>query len=289
MLWIRLSGYDHVYWVARPYLAEIGDLAVAVGGLRSSGLAGRVNRGVLEVASILHEANILIPQPPQFHRPLVCAAAAALAVLDDKPTPKQRQRVKNWYWRNLLQEHPPSGDPASLRNAASDLLTWLQRPGTSRPTLGQALSRERLLATTKVGSPLFLALRALVLSKNPLDWATGEPILHLVIQDREAAKLDAHHIFPRSYANHSGISETMCDSIVNKTMIGSSTNRSVGGHAPSIYLERIVARRGVTKRALDRRLTSHLVDPDYLWADDFHGFLYKRADALLAEVERVTR
>ena len=274
--------------VTREDIVRIGEIVMRIGDDRPSRLGRRVSQGLREVARSLDTANILLAHPAQYHRSLSICTSAALAALPAAPTNEQRERLTTWYWRGLFREQALSKRSDSLDTAAAQLLAWLNggpEPVTPQP---QPLTEERLLRTTKPGSPLFAALKAVILAAGPLDWMTGEPITRHVQRHRSTAKLDAHHVFPRSYCTKAGIDESMWDSIVNKTMIGSSTNRSIGSSAPSAYLQRIVTRSGISRSTLDERVSSHLIDPSFLWRDDFHGFLTQRASDLQAEVARLT-
>lgn len=61
-------------------------------------------------------------------------------------------------------------------------------------------------------------------------------------------KIDIHHIFPKDYCIGQKYDKLKWNSIVNKTPISASSNREIGGVAPSIYLGKL------EKRALYRRL-----------------------------------
>ena len=98
--------------------------------------------------------------------------------------------------------------------------------------------------------------------------------------------IDIHHVFPQKWCRDQGIEPARCDSIVNKTPLTARTNRSIGGDAPGEYLERI-ASSGVPRDVLDRYLQSHLVDPERMWADDFHGYISARQSALLDQIRTV--
>ena len=66
------------------------------------------------------------------------------------------------------------------------------------------------------------------------------------------------------------------------------TNRFIGGDAPSHYLNRINASKGVAPEQLDNFLGSHEVDSTRLRADDFDGFLLDRARRLLDLIEEAS-
>ena len=48
------------------------------------------------------------------------------------------------------------------------------------------------------------------------------------------AKIDIHHIFPKEFCVKQGYDSSKWNSIVNKTPISASSNREIGGVAPSV-------------------------------------------------------
>ena len=83
----------------------------------------------------------------------------------------------------------------------------------------------------------------------------------------------------RSGATRHGIDDERRESIVNKTAISAVTNRTIGGAAPSSYLQQIETKAQIEAEHLDALLEAHLVPADRLRADDFDGFFVERRDA----------
>jgi hypothetical protein len=80
----------------------------------------------------------------------------------------------------------------------------------------------------------------------------------------------------------------MFNSIINKTPISYKANRMIGGRAPSDYLAAIQGHKqvGLSEGQMNRILDTHLIDPQYLRADDFESFCRAREKRLLEMVER---
>ena len=65
------------------------------------------------------------------------------------------------------------------------------------------------------------------------------------------------------------------------------TNRIIGGVAPSSYLRKLEEEFEDNGAAeLNARLTTHLIDPTLLRADDFTGFMDARRGALVGMIEK---
>jgi hypothetical protein len=110
----------------------------------------------------------------------------------------------------------------------------------------------------------------------------------MVDLDRDDAKLDIHHIFPKKWCEDHDIPPRIFNAIVNKTAISYKANRMIGGSAPSKYLAQLQGHAQVKldDTAMDSILKSHVIDPTLLRADSFQQFYAARKAALLAIVER---
>jgi hypothetical protein len=110
----------------------------------------------------------------------------------------------------------------------------------------------------------------------------------MVDLDRDDAKLDIHHIFPKKWCEDRNIPPRVFNAIINKTAISYKANRMIGGSAPSKYLAQLQGHAQVKldQAAMDTILKSHFIEPALLRADSFEGFYSARKAALLALVER---
>ncbi len=62
------------------------------------------------------------------------------------------------------------------------------------------------------------------------DFRSGQPI---DVTESFDESVDIHHVFPQHWCQNNGVEAQRCDSIVNKTPISATTNRIIGGRAPS--------------------------------------------------------
>ena len=72
----------------------------------------------------------------------------------------------------------------------------------------------------------------------------------------------------------------MFNSIINKTPIDATTNRKIGGNAPSVYLKRL--QNDISTEALHQVLRSHWLNPELLSSDQFAECFVGRGQAMLA-------
>ena len=74
--------------------------------------------------------------------------------------------------------------------------------------------------------------------------------------------------------------------MVNKTPLLPSTNRTIGGKAPSEYFQRICREcPNASREELASRIESHLVESDSFINNDFDTYFTARARALLDLIE----
>ena len=135
-------------------------------------------------------------------------------------------------------------------------------------------------------SAAYKGLHALVMQRGrALDWRTGTEVEEQTYFDES---IDIHHIFPRAWCERLGVGRDTYNSIVNKTALSASTNRFLGGDAPSVYLKRLQDRQMLDPEKVDGFLQTHFVDPDRLRADDLIGMMMARAQALAEEISEAT-
>lgn len=77
-----------------------------------------------------------------------------------------------------------------------------------------------------------------------------------------------------------------CNCIVNKTPLSARTNRIVSGEAPSKYLARIQKHAEVNDEEFHNILKSHVLSPEFMYADDFVNFFNDRKEKILQRIEK---
>jgi hypothetical protein len=147
------------------------------------------------------------------------------------------------------------------------------------------LHRTRLYTLRSRLSAAYKGLHALLMRYGARDFRSGQPFEITTYFDEN---VDIHHIFPKAWCQRRGIDRGRMDSIVNKTPLSSSTNRLIGGEAPSRYLPRVARNAGIEEMRIDELVASHLGDPAALCADNFEDFYTARQEALLRLIEQAT-
>ena len=101
-------------------------------------------------------------------------------------------------------------------------------------------------------------------------------------------KIDIHHIFPKDYCMGRNYDKSKWNSIVNKTPISASSNREIGGVAPSIYLGKLEKKGSVSSSDLDGYVETHWINHTMLRNNEFQDFIISRAKKLLKAIEDAT-
>ena len=192
-----------------------------------------------------------------------------------------REQLAQWYWCGVLGELYGGSTETRFSRDLPQVVDWILGGGPEPITVYDAeFAEARLLTLRTRNSAAYKGIYALLLREGARDWMTGG---EASIETYFDESVDIHHIFPQKWCGDHGIEPARCDSVINKTPLTARTNRSIGGRAPSEYLNRITT-EGVPPDALNGYLRSHLVEPAGLYADDFDGFFAARRSALLGAI-----
>ena len=242
--------------------------------------ADAIEKGFIEAGGFLNEQKIIwhkdIPYPPQ-----TVGLASVFAILGKEAnTVVAKEQLAQWFWSVALGELYGSGTDTKLARDVPELVAWIASKGTQpRPkAIDDAIFQADRLDSLRIRlSSAYKGLHVLLMRQGCRDFITGRGAdLMTFFND----KVDIHHIFPKAWCKAKGIPPSVFDSIINKTPLSRDSNTSVGGDAPSIYLARIEAKQKITSAALDAILTSHLINPKHLRADNFDAFYAERKKAL---------
>ncbi len=243
--------------------------------------APRVEQGFGEAAKFLGEQRILyndsLPYAPQ-----IMALAAYFALLGPSGgSAAARAKLARWFWAGVLGEHFGSGTDTKIARDVPELRRWTLDPGAPEPQVFSVtyLQADRLNSLRNRRAAAYKGFHALLMRRGCPDFVTGQGFDVMSLWQEP---IDVHHIFPEKWCNDRGKSPDDYNSIINKTPLSASTNREIGGDAPSVYLARLEQKHGIAADALDAILRRHQIDPVLLRGDDFEGFFADRKAKLAA-------
>ena len=99
---------------------------------------------------------------------------------------------------------------------------------------------------------------------------------------------DIHHIFPQNYSINMNIDKNRWNSIINKTPLYFSTNRYIGGNAPSEYISKILKNKNISEEDLKSFIETHMINYELLKNNNFEAFFNNRAKSILDKIEKAT-
>ena len=239
-----------------------------------------VENGFVAAAAFLNEQKIIsprdVPYPPQ-----IVALASLFAILGDQArTIPAKEKIARWFWSGALGELYGSSTESRMARDVPDLIGWVVENGPPPPSVTDAIfQQDRLRSLRTRLSAAYKAIHALLMRHGCRDFVHGDSVELMTFFNRD---IDIHHIFPKKWCKENGVDSRLLDSIVNKTALSKKSNIAIGGDAPSIYLKRIEDKTKISSAALDKILRSHLIEPEFLRADDFERFFAARAKALSA-------
>jgi hypothetical protein len=242
-------------------------------------LRNHVLTGFLRAAKFLTLEHIFLDRDLPYQTQLVPLAAILAELGDSWEEIGIKQKVRQWYWCGVLGEL--YGGAVESRHARDlpECLNWIQDGGPLPTTVsGSSFNPDRLLTLRTRNSAAYKGIYALLMQRGGREFLTDVPIS---FQTYEEESIDIHHIFPKAWCKKYEIEHKRVDSVVNKTALSARTNRIIGGAAPSTYLRSLERRGDVASSAMDAILSTHLISPEALRADDFKMFFEMRRKALL--------
>ena len=248
-----------------------------------------VERGFVQAAKFLHTLHIYRIFDLPYQSQVVPLAAILADVGDAWSHEANRAKLAQWYWSGVFGELYGSTVDTRIARDFMEVPAWL-RGGELPSTVREGRFRADRLTTMRMRlSAAYKGVNALLMKEGAKDFRSGQKFDHAVFFGEN---VDIHHIFPKAWCEAEGIKPGVYDSIINKTPLSYSTNRVIGGAAPSAYLTKLELGGSeappIISATLNGHLTSHLIDPTLLRSDNFSAFMKDRQHKLLALIEQAT-
>ena len=247
-------------------------------------LVERIEKGFQKAAELLMEEKIFDRRSLPYGTQLIPMAAICAVLHDVIDQHAVRQKVRRWYWCGVFGELYGAANETRYALDLPGVIQWAKGGEEPRTVKDATFAPTRLLSLQTRNAAAYKGLAALLMKKGGSDFISGTPIDVNTYFDKA---IDIHHIFPVDWIEDKQPRDRW-NSVVNKAPLAASTNRYIGGVAPSAYLAKIEKYKEVPASALDEHLTTHLISIPHLRADDFQGFLCARATALLDLIEDAT-
>ncbi len=195
-----------------------------------------------------------------------------------------KDMLAKWYWCGVMGEMYGGANEARFALDILGVFRWMDGGEMPDTVYRSNIQPTRLLTMQTRNSAAYKGVMALILQDRPLDFMTGNSMDIASYIDEEA---DIHHIFPQAYCEKQEYPRIKWNSVINKSPIYATSNRSIGGHAPSIYIG-TMANKGLDQQMIRNAIVSHKVNYDYLASDDFDAYFIDRAKQLLDRIGKAT-
>lgn len=225
------------------------------------------------------------------YRTQIVPLASVLALLGERWL-EQRvyDRLCRWFWCGVLGELYGGAVETRMANDVQEIMEWIDGGGIEPSTVHDANFQPGRLDTLRSrNSATYKGINVLIQRNGARDFFWKSTIRELDETDWEECKLDIHHVFPQDWCAQNNIEPKRFNSILNKTPISYKANRMVGGKAPADYLKQLQTHESVMldDAGMDGILRSHFIDPAFLRANDYTGYIESRRQLMLSEISKV--
>ena len=247
-----------------------------------------LSEGFVNAEKILQEERIFSSKDLPYTTQLIPFAVLCTILADNNriKITSIKDKLKQWYWCGVFGEMYGGANETRYVYDVVGVMAWIEDSSIIPRTIQESyFNPGRLLSLQSRLSAAYKGVMALILKNHCKDFISGREMDFAVYKSES---IDIHHIFPRDYCEKKGYSKTKWNSIVNKTPLSYSTNREIGGIAPSQYLARIERKGQVSSDVLDSYLESHFIDVVSCRSDAFDDYFINRAIILLDTIEKAT-
>lgn len=244
-----------------------------------------LTEGFLEAEKILQEERIFLSRDLPYTTQFVPMAVLCTLLIENKKIAitSIKDKIKQWYWCGVFGEMYGGANETRYVNDVVGVMDWIEDNSKVPKTVQEAyFNPTRLLSLQSRQSAAYKGIMALVLKNHCKDFISGREMDFTVYKSES---IDIHHIFPRDYCEKSNYPKIKWNSVVNKAPISYSTNREIGGVAPSKYLAKIEEKGKVTTEVLNEYIDSHWISVEYCRTDNFDQHIIYRAIKLLDAIE----
>ena len=197
-----------------------------------------------------------------------------------------KEKIKQWFWCGVFGELYGGANETRYANDVKQVYEWIKYDGEIPKTISDCnFSTMRLLGLQTKNSAAYKGIMALILGNGAKDWINGSD---MGIQTYLDERSDIHHIFPQDYCIKMNYDKRKWNSIINKTPLYFSTNRYIGGVAPSEYISKIEKNKKIPLNEIESFIQSHLINYELLSTNNFEDYIVDRAIKILNEIEKAT-
>ncbi len=246
--------------------------------------ADKVERGFMDAANFLYRQFVFTARDVPYVTQMVPLAAICVELGNELQPANAQALLERWFWSGIFNESYGSAVETQYSRDLEQVTEWI-RGGAVPAMVNEAnFIPERLLSLRTRNSAAYKGLYALQMKSGAADWRTAQRLaLSLTPGTWKQSNIDIHHIFPKRWCEKDSeppVPSWIYNSVINKTPIDATTNRMIGGRAPSRYIP-ILENHVTSPEALDAVLSSHWIDPNLLRSDSFGECFVERGKEML--------
>lgn len=190
------------------------------------------------------------------------------------------RKLDRWYWGSVFTERYDQAVDTTTYRDVRTIREWLE--GGSCPSWLEDFQEKKISFSevTSQQSSIYRGMMCLIVCVGAKDFVSGQGV--------DLAECEDDHIFPKSAQSKN----PKINSILNRTLISSTSNKKKGDKLPSSYLPLLLDGHGGDDKRLQETLMSHLISEKALKAmrdNDFEAFIKAREESFQSEIERRVR
>jgi hypothetical protein len=219
------------------------------------------------------------------------------------------EKIDTWYWCAIFSEWYSGSTETKMAKDYKEVLEWF----TNKNKIPDIVSyfREELLknlfSLRKVrnkGSSIYKGIFNILFKNKPIDFYQHREISY------SETDLEDHHIFPKKFLESKNINNEEVNSILNRTLLLSETNKQISNKSPGKYIQEMIngwQQRGLSMEAAEEKvkniLKNHFINEkmfeilkettEDLESDkikeNFEKFIQKREELLLNEIKKLVK
>ena len=245
-----------------------------------------LKNGFIKMYKLLVEMNIFSSNDIPYNTQFIPLSVICTLLGQEIENISVKEKIKQWFWCGVFGELYGGANETRYANDVKQVYDWIKGRSDIPKTISDSnFSTMRLLGLQTKNSAAYKGIMALILGNKSLDWINGSEMgLQTYLDERS----DIHHIFPQDYCIKMNYDKKKWNSIINKTPLYFSTNRYIGGVAPSDYINKIEKYKNISKDEIRKFVETHLINYDLLYSNNFEEHIIIRAINILNEIEKAT-
>ena len=240
--------------------------------------ADAVESGFKSAAKFLHSQFVFTAKNVPYNTQLVPLASLYVELGNELEPANSKQKLERWYWSGVFGEVYGGTIETQFGLDLVEVAEYVRTGSVPTMIVQASFVPERLLTLSTRNSAAYKGLYALQMRNGAVDWRSNTPLSLATWGDES---IDIHHIFPVAWCEAASpkVPSRVYNSVINKTPLSATTNRIIGGRAPSQYLKRLMDDIGEDK--LKEAIQNHWLEPDHLLNDRFAESFVTRGQAML--------